>query len=176
MPSNQSTGSYTLVVKAWNSSGAQVYAAGGLAPFTIGVPVPPTPTPTPVVTGSSAAWYDTGVTVSPSSVSAGGAVNINFSLTPVSAQSAIVDVDIADSSGQWVANHQWPVQSFNSGQTISFSTVWPVPATQAAGSYSLVVKVFSPTGTQLFAHGGQAAFSVTALSTPIRIRPEYAGR
>ena len=110
-------------------------------------------------------------TVTPSTLAPGGSATVNFSLTLTTAQTVTVDVDIDTSSGQWVTNHTWSSQTFSAGQTRSYSTVWSVPLNQSTGNYYLVVKAFNSAGSQVYAAGNLAPFSIAVAPTTSTTQP-----
>lgn len=102
--------------------------------------------------------------VSPSAVAPGSSLTVSFSLELDKPQTVMVDVDVNNSSGNVVWNHQWAGEVFSSHQTRSYSTSWTLPANQAAGNYSLTIKAFNGSGRQVYANGGEAPFQVSSSS------------
>ncbi|MGE3272092.1 MAG: fibronectin type III domain-containing protein [Chloroflexota bacterium] len=132
-------------------------------------PLPPTATPTsvpPTATSTQVApssGYTTSATVSPASVTAGGATTITASVTSGSASSILVDVEVYSAAGVKMHQQWFDTQAFAAGQTRTFPVTWNVPAGTAAGTYAVMIGVFSPGwGTNYHWNGNAASVTVTA--------------
>ncbi|MBV9896718.1 MAG: PQQ-binding-like beta-propeller repeat protein [Chloroflexi bacterium] len=144
--------------------------------------VPPTPTATattaaatatPTSTAPAQATYSSHATVTPGAVAPGTSATITSSVTSSQALHALVDVEVYDPSWNKVFQQFWDNQSFAAGQTLTFTSTWPVAATAPLGKYTVMIGVFSPGwGTLYNWNGAAATFAVaqapTATPTPTR--------
>ena len=148
VPANQPSGGYHLVVKAFSSAGAQVYAQGSQGQFSVVPPAPVVRSPA----GSA--------TVSATRVVPGTMLDLAAGIRLAASQSVTVDEDVTNAAGQEVWNKQWPGQWLVAGQARNFYTGWPVPSTATAGNYTLTVKALNGAGQQVFAQGRLAPFTI----------------
>ncbi|MBV9357770.1 MAG: hypothetical protein JO023_19835 [Chloroflexi bacterium] len=159
---------------------AQSYYAGlsgatatPTATSTISTPTATASAATPTATAQ--AGFTTSASASPASVTPGGTVTVNASVTSAAATNVLVDVEAYTSSGQKVFQSYADNQSFTAGQTRTYSIPWQVPSTTAAGTYTLVVGIFAPGWGSLEAWNGSAgSLTVSAVaptSTPVPPSP-----
>lgn len=91
----------------------------------------------------AAASFTSTASSSTNSVNPGSPVTITANITSDSALSVLVDIEVADSSGnrdfQRLIDGQW----FNAGQSRSFTATWQVPSGQPGGLYTVRVGVFT---------------------------------
>src|SRR5579859_588600 len=126
----------------------------------------PTSTPTATPTQVASSWT-TSATAAPSSVAQGASTSLTASVKSSSATTALVDLEVYNSSGTKIWQTWWDNQSFSAGQTRTFSATWQVPTSTATGAYSLTVGVFSPGWTVLESWNTSAGgLSVTAAGAP----------
>ncbi len=127
-----------------------------------------TNTPTAVPTKTSVATatptgvpaqpaYTSGATVSPSTVARGGSASITTNVKSATASTVVIDTEVYDARGTRVFQKAWDSQVFTAGQTRGFNTLWAVPTTLAAGTYTVKVGVFAPGWTTLYNWNNQAA-------------------
>ena len=99
-----------------------------------------------------------GAAALPRAVSPGRTEHLGTRVSSTSAQSnLIVDFEVYDSTGSKVYQTYHSGASLAAGAPQTFVANWPVPAGQAAGSYTLKVGVFNATWTQTYAWDDQAA-------------------
>ena len=72
------------------------------------------------------------------------------------ASSVAIDLEVYDSSGARVFQQAWNNQSFNAGQTRSFTVGWTSPANANTGTYTMKVGVFSSNWSTLYSWNNQA--------------------
>jgi hypothetical protein len=77
-------------------------------------------------------------------------------VTSVAATTALVDMEVYDSSGIRVYSAWTDNQTFTAGQTRSYPTTWQTPSGLAPGIYRVALGVFSPAWTTLWAWTHQA--------------------
>lgn len=113
---------------------------------------------------SSGGWTTSG-RVSPQTVSRGGSVSIAATVTSSSTTRALVDVEVYDRGGVKVAQAYWDAQGFTAGRSKTFTTAWAVPATEAPGTQTLKVGIFTPGwGALLHWNDSATTFTVTTSS------------
>ena len=100
-------------------------------------PLPVTATPTVAPTG-----FTTSASLAPPSVARGAQETVSLTVKSATATSALVDVEVYNSSGVKVFQQSWDGQSFSASQTGSYSANWSVPSTLAPGTYSVDIGVF----------------------------------
>jgi hypothetical protein len=90
-------------------------------------------------------------TVSPDPVSRGQSVTIGTAVRATAATSGIiVDLEIYDARGRKIAQQIFSGQSFAAGQTRGYTWTWPVGASQAPGTLTVKIGVFSAGWTTLY--------------------------
>lgn len=82
-------------------------------------------------------------TVRPEPVVAGKPARIETRVQAKIAGAATVEATARNAQGAVVWQQTWPNQTFTAWQTRTYSADWPVPATQPAGAYTLVVRVLA---------------------------------
>jgi hypothetical protein len=143
-PASGSAGSYPLTVTA--SNGVSHAASQRL---------------TLTVAASTKATFTTSAGVGSSTVAAGSNQEITVTVTSTAATTALVDVEVYNAAGQKVFQQYWDNQGFAAGTARSFGTSWTVPASTAAGTYTVKVGIFSPGwGTLLGWNNSAATFAV----------------
>jgi hypothetical protein len=129
---------------------------------------------------SAAGSFLTSATASPASVAAGSSTSITAQVTSSAATSVLVDVEVYSSTKMKVFQQFWDNQALSAGQTRSFSATWNVAATQAAGTYTVKIGVFSPGWASTLDWNGSAgqiavtnaappAYSTTATASPASV-------
>jgi hypothetical protein len=105
----------------------------------------PTNTPLPTATSTRAPGvaFVTAARVSPTSLAPGGAATITTSVTSATASNVLVDVEVYSTSGVKMFQQFWDMQSFAAQQTRMYQSAWAVPATTAAGTYTIKIGIFS---------------------------------
>ncbi len=134
------------------AGGIPVPGAGAAAtPTPTGVPASPTPTraavvasPTPTSTPAALSFTFNSASASPSTVARGAAVRFSATITANrSVNNELVDFEVYNSAGTKVwQSWQSPV-SFAGGVATAFTTSWTVPTSQATGTYTLKLGVFT---------------------------------
>lgn len=112
-----------------------------------GTPVPPTPTPvppSPTASATSQPAFQTGATVSPISVSRGGTVTIQATVTSATATTALVDVEVYDPNGARALRQFFDDQALPAGRSVTFPVSWAVGAAAPTGTYTVKIGVFTP--------------------------------
>ncbi len=79
--------------------------------------------------------------VTPSSVPVGGTVAITASVTSPGARTVLIDVEVHNATDQMVGQRFWDQQTFAKGQTRQYLWTWTVPASAAAGQYTVKIGV-----------------------------------
>jgi hypothetical protein len=72
----------------------------------------------------------------------------------------LVDVEVHDASNAKVYQQAWDAQAFSAGQTRTYTATWAVPASAAAGPYTVKIGLFSAGWTTLY-YWNDAAAAVT---------------
>jgi hypothetical protein len=120
-------------------------------------PKPPTATPTQ----SAATWTATG-SASKNSLRRGQSVTLRANVRSNQARSALVDIEVYNSSGQKVFQQWWDNQAFSANVTRTFSTSWTIPSNLPTGTYTLRIGVFAPGWVPMYIwNNGAATFTVT---------------
>jgi hypothetical protein len=91
---------------------------------------------------STAPTFSQKISTGPVAVLAGSTETINFSLTDtgIDFSNGIADLEIYDLTGKKVAQQSWTGQNWTTGQPLSYTFDWPVPAT--LGTYKVDLGVF----------------------------------
>jgi hypothetical protein len=88
-------------------------------------------------------------------------VSISASVASATASSALIDVEVYDSSGALVLQNFWDQQAFSAGQTRTYTASWSVPQSARTGTYTVKIGIFSPGWGTLYNWNNQASvFSV----------------
>jgi hypothetical protein len=103
-----------------------------------------TATPTATSTPPPALAWTSSVTKSSASVARGSAITLSARVSANVAASALVDLEVYNSSGQKVYQTYWDNQSFTAGVTRTFSTRWTVARTLPRGTYTVKIGIFAP--------------------------------
>jgi hypothetical protein len=100
----------------------------------------------------------TGTTASPDPVAPGAGTTIATSVTNTggAASGILVDMEVYDAGGTKVHQQLATGQSFAGGQQKSFQWAWAVPATQAAGVYTVKIGIFSGNWATLYTWQNEA--------------------
>lgn len=108
--------------------------------------------------------YTTVAAAAPSSVAAGGTTTITASVTAAAAATALVDVEVYNSTS-WAKVYQqaFDNQSLAAGVRKDFLVTWQVPATAVTGGYTVMVGVFAP-GWGTNRHWNNAAATLTVMA------------
>ena len=117
-----------------------------------------------VVTSSLS--FTSSATAVPSTVAHGSPVSITATVTDsgtASLSNANVEVQVFDGSGKAVSDNVWSGQNFTAGQSHTYTYTWNVPATQAAGTYTVMIGVFdSGWVTDYYWNSAAGTIAVTA--------------
>ena len=114
----------------------------------------------------SAAAINTTATASPASVAAGGSVAITAQVTSSAAMTGLVDVEVYSATKARVYQQSWDNQTLTAGQPLSLTATWAVPPSQAAGTYTVQLGVFSPGWGTTLSWNTTAAQIAVSNSTP----------
>jgi hypothetical protein len=80
---------------------------------------------------------------------------------------ANIEVQVFDSTGHAVSTQVWSGQNFTGGQSRQYTYTWNVPATQAAGKYTVMIGVFDAAwATNYYWNSNDATITVTTRSAP----------
>lgn len=93
-------------------------------------------------TDFSVGWTSVG----PSTVPAGQPAKIDTRVQARIKATVTVEATVKDATGQVAWRQQWANQAFTAWQSRAYSAIWPVPAAQPAGAYTLAVRVLGPSG------------------------------
>ena len=118
----------------------------------------PTRTATPVATPtvpSSIKWTVSGSTSS-NRVNRGQAITLRASVRANASVTALVDIEVYNSSGQKVHQVWWDNQALTANQTRTFSASWQLPSNLPPGQYTLKVGVFKPNWASMYAWNDSA--------------------
>src|SRR5262245_6964356 len=91
----------------------------------------------------SSAGFVTSGSVTRSTGPVGSAVSVKVDVKSDRARSALVDIEIYDSTGRKAYQRYWDSQSFTAGVTRSFTTSWTPAAGTRTGAYVVKVGIFS---------------------------------
>jgi hypothetical protein len=89
--------------------------------------------------------------VSPATVPAGQTAKIDTRVQARVKATVTVEAAITDAAGRVAWQRRWDAQAFNAWQGRAYSALWPVPAAQPAGAYTLAVRVLGPSGEAMSA-------------------------
>lgn len=141
-----------------------------LLPWQLGYDPASLAAPTPFTIGWAA--------IKPAPVAAGAPTTIEARVQARTASSATIEASVLSRSGQVAWQQRWPTQSFKAWENRTLTTTWAVPSSQAAGAYTLRVRVLgSASGlssaselaaprTATFQITGSPAPNPTATATP----------
>jgi hypothetical protein len=101
--------------------------------------------------------FSTTANVASATASVGKPDTITVVVNSTIAVSALVDVEVYDTSGNKVAQQTYDNQAFGAGETKSYTYTWPLPASTSHGTYSVKIGVFSPGWGRLYAWNDSAA-------------------
>jgi hypothetical protein len=114
----------------------------------------PRSTSTPTSTPNPSATYTTSASVTPSTVRAGGNVNVGVTVTSSTNSTALVDLEIYDANGNVVFQKYWDNQTFTARQPKTLSTTW---STATRGTYTVKIGMFGPGWSEFRAWNNNAA-------------------
>jgi hypothetical protein len=115
----------------------------------------PTRTPTPTQGTTQRAFTSSG-SASPTTAQRPSSVALTVSVRSATASSALVDLEVYDASFTKVFQQVWDNQAFSANQTLTYSTTWAVLSAAPAGTYTVMVGVFSPGWGTLYNWNGSA--------------------
>jgi cellulose 1,4-beta-cellobiosidase len=98
------------------------------------------------ITVNPALSFSSSASAAPVSVSPGSSTVITFTVKDTGTASltgANVEMQVFDAKGNAAATFVKASQSFSAGQSHQYSYTWKVPASQAAGSYTVMIGVFN---------------------------------
>ena len=146
-PGSSSLGTYTVKAAVLSDDSSTVYASNNAAgAITVA---------SNNGSGGTGPFVVTSTSISPASVARGSTVKITTSVRSSQRTSAIVDIEIYDAAGTWVAQ-SWCTLSFKSGQTRACSWSYVVPSSLAPGVYTVKAGVFSKDWSVLYLWVNQA--------------------
>ncbi|HLJ50820.1 MAG TPA: glycoside hydrolase family 44 protein [Bryobacteraceae bacterium] len=94
---------------------------------------------------NSSLTFSSSATATPASIAPGSSTGIAFTVTDTgtaSLSNANVEMQVFDSSGNAVVTTVSSGQNFTGGQTHQYNSTWTVPASQATGTYTVMLGVF----------------------------------
>ncbi|MGE3272564.1 MAG: hypothetical protein AB7P40_27730 [Chloroflexota bacterium] len=153
---------------------AAAYYTTGAMSIPGGVSLPPTVTPTPTATPNPGLFTPTPVvppgsytltaTASQVSVAAGSSTTITATIASGNAGSYLVDIEAYPMAGGNKVLQEWfDNQPFAAGQHRTYQTTWNVPANTPAGTYVVMLGLFSPGWVTNYAWNSNAVtLTVTA--------------
>jgi hypothetical protein len=142
-------------------------SGGGGQPTSTPTPIPTSSTATPQPTATVAGTFSMSAAVAPTTVALGQTVAITTSVTSPQTGNFLVDVEVYDPTSNKVFQQAFDNQAFTAGQMRTFSSSWQVASAAPAGTYTVMVGVFSPGWGTLYAWNGSAgAESVGAATQP----------
>jgi hypothetical protein len=119
---------------------------------------------------NSALAFSSSATASPATVVRGSGVSIGATVTDTGTAAltnANIEVQVFDSTGHAVSTQVWSGQNFTGGQSRQYTYTWNVPATQAAGKYTVMIGVFDAAwATNYYWNSNGATITVTTGSAP----------
>lgn len=132
-----------------------------------GAPAPATATattggaPTSTSTGSVATCNNPSIafgasSATPASLSPGATVTFATTFTASCGGGSLVDFEVYNTSERKVWTKWWDYQTLT-GQPQTYTAQWTLPTSQATGSYTFKVGIFSPAWTTLYAWNDSAA-------------------
>jgi hypothetical protein len=111
---------------------------------------------TTATSGTVPSTWVTSAMSSPSSVAPGSTATITASVTSPSAATVLVDIEVYSAAGVKLHQAFFDGQAFSAGQQRTYPITWTVPAGTAAGTYTVMVGIFSPGWGTNYAWNGQA--------------------
>jgi len=133
-----------------------------LLPSATGIGVARAASGTAVAAASS---FPTSATVASSSAP-GSSTTIKVGVTPGASATVLVDLEVANASGNKVFQKFWDSQSLGAGAASAYSADWQIPASQPAGTYTVNIGIFTPGwGSLLTWNQGAAQFQVTGTTS-----------
>jgi len=115
----------------------------------------PSTEPDPADEGSYA--FSLGAGISADRLNPGQRLSIEAKVSSETAIKVLVDVEVYTMSGDKVHQEYWDGQSFEAGQTRTFTTSWSVPSNAKPGEYVVKVGTFPPGWGTPFDFNGEAA-------------------
>jgi hypothetical protein len=94
---------------------------------------------------NSSLTFSSSATATPASVGQGSGTSIRATVTDTGTAAltnANIEVQVFDSAGSAVSTNVWSGQNFIGGQSQQYTYTWNVPASQATGSYTVMIGVF----------------------------------
>ncbi len=94
---------------------------------------------------NSSLTFTSSATATPSSVARGSSTVIAFSVTDTGTAGLTngnVEMQVFDASGNAAVTNVWSGQNFTAGQKLQYTYTWNVPASQATGTYTVMIGVF----------------------------------
>jgi len=177
-----------LQLQYWNGTAwAQVRSSGGVAPvkdtidnldgtvsggrFTVtfdGTSAPPVTSLTGTVFApAGTANFTVSGSASPQTISPGETVAVAAIVTSSTASTVVVNVEVHDATNTKIFQQFFDDVTFAAGETKTFNVNWPVPATQTAGTYDVLVGVFDqPFEIPILDNTKVAQVTVQATATP----------
>jgi hypothetical protein len=132
-------------------------------PTSTTAPPSATPTRTPTISPTqppvATTWTATGST-SASSILLGQKITVRATVRASKSATALVDLEVYNSSGQKVYQKVWDNQDFSANVSRTFSSTWRVPSNLPRGTYTIKVGVFGPAWAGLHAWNNAAAIFV----------------
>jgi hypothetical protein len=112
--------------------------------------------------------------IEPSPATAGESVSISTTISPASKIAspliATVEQTVRDAQGRVVWKQTWPTEKFPHRKSRTFTDNWAIPASQAAGTYTVKVRVYQDDGTEL-AQPDTTEFKITGTATTVTPTP-----
>jgi hypothetical protein len=119
------------------------------------------PSTEPDAPDASSFAFSLGAGLSSNRVNPGQRLSIEAKVSSETAMKILVDVEVYTMSGDKVHQEFWDGQSFDAGQTKTFTTAWTVPRNARPGDYVVKVGAFPPGwGTPYDFNGEAATFKV----------------
>jgi hypothetical protein len=117
----------------------------------------PTAAPTPAPTPAPAVRWTTRVTVSPTTVHRRHTVTVSATVSASRTSAALLDLELYGPTGRKVAQRWWSTVTFTGGVPRTIRWTWYASSTQALGTYTVKVGVFTPGWGRLLVWNNRAA-------------------
>jgi hypothetical protein len=88
--------------------------------------------------------YTSSATVSPNTATAGESIGITATVTSATSETALIDVEVYDSSGTKAFQRYFDNQTLVAGQPLSISMYWHVPESASPDVYTVKIGIFGP--------------------------------
>ena len=116
-------------------------------------------------TPPAAPSWTTSAAATPSAAYVGSSVGIRATVKPVTAGTALIDIEIYSPAGTKVYQTYYDAQTFDAGVARNYSVAFTAPAGSQTGQYQVKLGVFATGWTALYAWNDSAAVFTESVST-----------